>query len=284
MIITLNEQAGIARAIESAAFCDDVVVLDSGSTDETCQIARALGARVFLEEWRGFEAQKQRATELAKNDWVLSLDGDEAVSATLREEIAQLLAGWANGQDHSHYKIDGYRFPRLTYNLGRWIRHGGWYPDLQLRLYNRTRAKWVGGTLHERVSAKKVERLEGTLLHYPFIDHAEQVATNNRYSGLGAEALLAKGVKFQKSRLFFKPISKFLETYIFKRGFLDGLPGFIIAVGAAYSIFLRYVKLWELEKHGRRARPSTQLSDRISGQISGQISRDGDFSNDEKQS
>ncbi len=131
---------------------------------------------------------------------------------------------------------------------------------------------------------KKVERLEGTLLHYPFIDHAEQVATNNRYSGLGAEALLAKGVKFQKSRLFFKPISKFLETYIFKRGFLDGLPGFIIAVGAAYSIFLRYVKLWELEKHGRRARPSTQLSDRISGQISGQISRDGDFSNDEKQS
>ena len=274
MIITLNEQAGIARAIESASFCDDVVVLDTGSTDETCQIARSLGARVFLEEWRGFEAQKKRATELAKNVWVLSLDGDEAVGATLREELTQLLARWANGQDQSHFKVDGYRFPRLTYNLGRWIRHGGWYPDLQLRLFNRTRAKWVGGTLHEHVSAKKVERLQGTLLHYPFIDHAEQVATNNRYSGLGAEALLAKGIKFRKSRLFFKPVSKFLETYVIKRGFLDGLPGFIIAVGAAYSIFLRHVKLWELEKHGRRERPSTQLA--------GELSGDGDFGDGEK--
>lgn len=260
VIITLNEEAGIARAIESAAFCDDVVVLDSGSTDQTCQVARSLGARVFLEEWRGFEAQKQRATELAKNDWVLSLDGDEAVGANLREELTQLIALWASGQDQSHFKVDGYKFPRLTFNLGRWIRHGGWYPDLQLRLYNRTRARWAGGGLHEKISAKKVERLHGALLHYPFVDHAEQVATNNRYSGLGAEALLAKGAKFSLARLLFKPISKFLETYVFKRGFLDGLPGFVIAVGAAYSIFLRDVKLWELEKLGRRERPSTTLS------------------------
>lgn len=255
VIITLNEAEGIARAIESASFCDDIVVLDSGSTDETCSIARDLGARVFLEEWRGFQAQKQRATELAKNDWILSLDGDEAVGSDLREELTELLTKWAKGEDQSHFKVDGYKMPRLTFNLGRWIRHGGWYPDLQLRLFNRTRAQWVGGQVHEKVAAQKVERLKGTLLHYPFSSHAEQVATNNRYSGLGAEALFSKGERFKMSKLFLKPISKFLETYVVKRGFLDGLPGFIIAVGASYSIFLKYVKLWEIQKLGHRAKP-----------------------------
>lgn len=254
VIITLNEQDGIARAIESASFCDDVVVLDSGSTDDTCQIARSLGARVVLEEWRGFQAQKQRATELAKNDWVLSLDGDEAVSSELRDQMIALFKSWSQGAAQSHFNVDGYKFPRLTFNLGRWIRHGGWYPDWQLRLYNRTRAKWVGGQVHERVAAEKIEKLEGALHHYPFATHAEQVATNNRYSGLGAEALLAKGEKFKLTKLMFKPISKFLETYVIKRGFQDGLPGFIIAVGAAYSIFLKYAKLWELQKLGSRER------------------------------
>ncbi len=257
VIITLNEEDGIARAIESASFCDDVVVLDSGSSDRTTEIARNLGARVFLEEWRGFQAQKQRATELAKNDWVLSLDGDEAVGSELREELTKVFEKWASGVDQSHFTVDGYRFPRLSFNLGRWIRHGGWYPDLQLRLYNRKRAHWVGGAVHERVSAKKVERLKGNLLHYPFADHAEQVATNNRYSGLGAEALFAKGERFQRRKLIFKPFGKFLETYFIKRGFLDGLAGFVISIGAAYSIFLKYVKLWEIQKIGRREkRPS----------------------------
>lgn len=250
VIITLNEEKGIARAIESASFCSDVVILDSGSTDDTCRIAREMGARVFLEEWRGFQAQKQRATELAQNDWVLSLDGDEAVSAELKSEMTELLARWAKGEDQNHFRVDGYRFPRLSWNLGRWIRHGGWYPDFQLRFYNRTRAKWVGGQVHERVKAEKVERLNGPLLHYPFATHAEQVSTNNRYSGLGAAALNSKGETFRASKLVIKPISKFLETYIFKRGFQDGLPGFIIAVGAAYSIFLKYAKLWEMQKLG----------------------------------
>lgn len=245
VIITLNEQEGIARAIESASFCDDIVVLDSGSTDQTCQIAQSLGARVVVEPWRGFQAQKARATELAKNDWVLSLDGDEALGPELRNEIIALLENWS--QSSAPLDVDGYRFPRLTYNLGRWIHHGGWYPDTQLRLYNRARARWVGGQVHERVAAEKIERLNGDLLHYPFVDQAEQVATNNRYSGLGAEALFLKGERFKLGKLIFKPVSKFLETYVVKRGFQDGLPGFIIAVGAAYSIFLKYAKLWELQ-------------------------------------
>ncbi len=245
VIITLNEADGIGRAIASAPFCDEVVVLDSGSTDGTCDIARQLGARVFVEEWRGFQAMKQRATDLAENDWILSLDGDEAVDAALCEELTELFKGWAAGA----VQADGYRMPRLTWNLGRWIRHGGWYPDLQLRLYNRKRAKWGGGSqVHERVEAENVGRLRGQLLHYPFATHAEQVATNNRYSGLGAEELVRRGQVFQWHKLFLKPISKFTETYFFKRGFLDGLPGYIIAVGAAYSVFLKYVKLWEIER------------------------------------
>lgn len=245
VIITLNEADGIARAIQSASFCDDIVVLDSGSTDGTREIAASLGARVFNEKWLGFQAMKQRATDLAKNDWVLSLDGDEAVHQDLREELVAMFESWASQAPTA----DGYRMPRLTWNLGRWIRHGGWYPDLQLRLFNRTRAKWGGGGhVHERVEAEKIERLRGVLLHYPFKTHAEQVATNNRYSGLGAEELARRGQRFQCHKLFVKPVSKFIETYVFKRGFLDGLPGFIIAVGAAYSIFLKYVKLWEIER------------------------------------
>jgi glycosyltransferase involved in cell wall biosynthesis len=240
-VITLNESANLERCLKSVPMADDIVILDSGSTDGTRELAKSLGARVFNEEWRGFRAHKQRATDLCKNDWVLSLDADEALSPEAQNELKALLSGDAD-------KFDGYEFPRLTWNLGRWIRYGGWYPDLQLRLFNRTRASWGGGEhVHERVEAVHVQRLASPILHWAFRDHAHQVATNNRYSGLGALELQRRGKKFSLLRLIFKPISKFLETYVVKRGFLDGLPGFIIAVGAAYSVFLKFAKLWELE-------------------------------------
>lgn len=239
-IICLNEEANIERCIRSVPFADDIVVLDSGSTDRTREIALQCGARVFDEEWRGFRAQKQRATDLCRHDWVLSLDADEALSDESQNELKHLLANGLAG--------DGYEFPRLSWALGRWIRHGGWYPDWQLRLFNRAQASWQGGEhVHERVSAVSVTRLQAPILHWPFATHAEQVATNNRYSGLGADELRKRGVSFSLFRLIWKPISKFLETYFIKRGFLDGLPGFIISVGAAYSVFLKFAKLWESE-------------------------------------
>ncbi len=242
-IISLNEAKNIERCIRSVPFADEIVVVDSGSTDGTADLARALGARVFIEEWRGFRAQKQRATDLCQNRWVLSLDADEALSPESAKELEALLAS------PDLEKNEGYTFPRLSWNLGRWIRHGGWYPDLQLRLYDRERASWQGGDkVHERVSAKSVKRLANPIFHYPFPDLAEQVSTNNRYSTLGAEELSARGKRFSILKLIFKPISKFLETYLIKRGFLDGLPGFIIAVGAAYSVFLKFAKLWETER------------------------------------
>lgn len=252
-IISLNEAKNIERCIRSVPFADDVVVVDSGSVDRTREIAEASGARVYNEEWRGFRAQKQRATELCQHEWVLSLDADEALSPEAAREIESLLASARLNE------CDGYEFPRLTWNLGRWIRHGGWYPDRQLRLYHRARAEWKGGGhVHERVSATRVERLSHPILHWPFPDLTEQVATNNRYSSLGAKELRDRNKKFSIAKLVFKPISKFLETYVAKRGFLDGLPGFIISVGAAYSVFLKFAKLWELEKREPSARHDTR--------------------------
>lgn len=245
-IICLNEAENIERCIRSVPFASDVVIVDSGSTDGTPEIARRLGARVFVEEWRGYRDQKRRATELAQNDWVLSLDADEALSPEAAEEILRVL------QKTQGPAVDGYEFPRLTFNLGRWIRHGGWYPDWQLRLYDRTRAEWQGGShVHERVSAGLVLRMKAPILHWPFPDLAEQVATNNRYSGLGARELYDRGVRFSLLKLIFKPGSKFFETWLIKRGFQDGLPGFIISVGAAYSVFLKFAKLWEIERAAR---------------------------------
>lgn len=247
-IIALNEAENIERCLRSVPpapqpYANDWLVLDSGSVDNTAELARNCGARVIDEPWRGFRAQKQRATDLCVHDWVLSLDADEALSPEAASALKELL------QSNHIDDFDAYEFSRLSWNMGRWIRHGGWYPDRQLRFFNRKRARWGGGKhVHEHVEAARVGRLQGDILHWPFRDHAEQVATNNRYSSLGTDELIRRGHKFSLTKLIFKPWSKFFETYVLKRGFLDGMPGFIIAVGAAYSVFLKFAKLWERSK------------------------------------
>ncbi len=243
VIISLNEEANIERCIRSAPWVNDVVVLDSGSSDRTQEIARSLGARVFAEPFRGFRDQKQRATDLANNNWILSLDADEALSDSASRELEQLVA-----DEQQLNKFDGIEMPRLSFHMGRWIKHGGWYPDKQLRLFNRKSASWGKGHVHERVEAKRVSLLRSDLLHYPFGSLSEQIRTNNEYSSLGARDLFDQKKKFSVLKLIFKPWSKFLETYFVKRGFQDGMPGFIIAVGAAYSVFLKFSKLRELEE------------------------------------
>lgn len=247
-IITFNEEDQIARAIQSVPWADDVVVLDSRSTDRTQEISRSLGARVFVEDFRGYRLQKERATELAKHDWVISLDADEALSPELNQEILKVL-------EAGEPSVDGFELPRLSFHMGRWIRHGGWYPDAQIRLFHRRRAKWTGGHVHERVRGTKVARLKNCIFHWGFDDLTDQIATNNSFSTKGALDLYDRDRKFSALKLLLKPISKFLETYVVKRGFLDGMPGFIISVGAAYSMFLKFAKLWELEniKKGKRS-------------------------------
>lgn len=238
VVITLNAQAHLERCLKSVPFASDLVVLDSGSTDETVNIAKAAGARVFVEEWRGYGAQKHRATELALTDWVLNLDADEALSLESQAEIQALL-------NRGSIDEEAFSFPRLSFHMGRWIRHGGWYPDRQIRLYDRRRARWSLKAVHEKIEAQVLGQLHSPILHWVFNSLEHQVTTNNRYSTLGADELSRRGRSFWLIHLLLKPKVKFLETYIWKLGFLDGMPGFIIAVGAAYSVFLKWAKLWE---------------------------------------
>ncbi len=240
VVITLNEAKCLERCLRSVPFVDEIVVVDSFSQDGTRAIAEKCGAKVVDQEWLGFGAQKNLAAGFAKNDWIFSLDADEACSEELVQEILQLPL--------NPEVVEGYRIPRKSYHLRRWIGHGGWYPDYQLRLYHRGKTSWSTSSVHEKVQTQKTQNLKSALMHWVFDDLTDQIATNNRYSGLGAQELFKKGHRFRFWKLLVKPTSKFFETYFFKRGFLDGLPGFIIAVGAAYSVFLKFSKLWELEQ------------------------------------
>lgn len=245
VIITKNEAENIERCIRSVSFASEVVVLDSGSTDDTQSIAASLGAKVFVEEWRGFGPQKQRAVDLAQNDWVLNLDADEALNDEAQEFVRRFMSEEAS----LALQPAAYKFERESFHMGRWIRHGGWSPDYQVRLFDRTRAGWSQDVIHERVIADgEIPKAGGKIRHWVFDDLAHQISTNNRYSSLGAEALRSQGKRFSLMKLVLKPFVKFLETYIFKGGFRDGLPGFVISVGAAYSVFLKWAKLWELEQ------------------------------------
>lgn len=241
-IITLNEEDNIERCIKSVPFADEVVVVDSFSTDRTVEIAQSLGAQVILDESlkkATLGKLKAKATDSARNQWVLSLDADEALSDELCAEILQKFS--------SLDSKTGYLLPRISFHLGRWIRYGGWYPDYQLRIFNREFAKWNHEDLHERVVVAQHEKFEKPIRHWVFKNLFHNVATNNNYSTRGTLQLIQKGKKFSYFHFITKPWVKFIECYFIKRGFLDGMPGFIIAVGAAYSIFLRHAKLWEHE-------------------------------------
>jgi glycosyltransferase involved in cell wall biosynthesis len=244
VVVTLNEEANIERCLRSVPFASDVVVVDSFSTDRTLEIAQKLGANVIQEKWRGYGPQKSFAVSKAKNDWILSLDADEALSPELQQEIVERFA--------SLNPEVGYELSRRSFHLGRWISHGGWYPDAQLRLFHRQYSQWSSDALHEKVQVKHKERFRQDLLHWVFDNLSDQVVTNDKYSSLGAENLAKSGRHFSLLKLIFKPWTKFVECYFLKQGFRDGLPGFIIAVSAAYSIFLRHGKLWELEMKKRK--------------------------------
>jgi glycosyltransferase involved in cell wall biosynthesis len=241
VIIALNEEANIARAINSVKdWAGEVLVYDSGSTDRTCEIAGNMGAKVINGAWLGFGPTKNKATGLAAFPWILSLDCDEEVSADLRNEITLKF--------RSLDESAGYQLPRKSFYLNRWISHGGWYPDYQVRLFNKNFSNWNKAEIHEKVEAKNNKKLSADLNHYVFRDIHHQVATNNKYSGLQAKEMFASGKKFSWFRFFTKPAVKFFECYILKLGVLDGWAGFVIAKSASYSVFLKWSKLYELER------------------------------------
>lgn len=244
-IITLNEENNLARALKSVDWADDILVVDCGSTDKTREIAAQMGARVLENPWPGYGQQKNFAQKHARHDWVLNLDGDEEVSPELAAEIRRIVteAAKANGST-----VRAFRIPRKTYYLGRWIMHGGWYPNYVTRLADRRYARWTEPDVHERLEAEgKAVDLESPLLHYSFSGIRDQVETNVRFSWLGYQNLRKAGKAPSLFLLLTKPVGKFVETYLIKRGFLDGIAGLIISINAAHSIFLKYAYLFEAE-------------------------------------
>jgi glycosyltransferase involved in cell wall biosynthesis len=241
VIITLNEERNIARCVRSAAFAAEILVVDSGSTDRTRELAASLGAKVLEHPWEGYGQQKNWALARVTQPWVLFLDADEEVTPELAAEIsAFVLAGGAvEGRTYA-----GATFPRKTWFLGRWILHGGWYPNRLVRLVKREGARWTEPEVHEALTVPgEIHAMENELLHYTFRDVGENVSTNVRFSRLGAGVARARGERGSLARILFKPFGKFLETYLWKGGFLDGFPGFVISINAAHSIFMKYVEL-----------------------------------------
>ena len=242
VIITKNAATRLGACLESASFADEIVVIDSGSTDGTAELAVARGARVVQKEWLGFGRQKQFAVAAARHDWVLCLDADERVSEPLRASILAALAAPA---------AQAYAMPRCNRFMGRWLRHGEGYPDWSLRLFDRRHARWSDDPVHEKVlTDAPPARLQGDLLH----DSAETLAgyldKQNRYTSMQAEALFKAGKRAGLAQLLLSPALRFVKFYFLRLGFLDGMPGLVHIVIGCCNSFHKYAKLLTLQRGG----------------------------------
>lgn len=237
VIIARDEADRIADCIRSVPAADEVVVFDSGSTDGTPELAESLGARVVRTDWPGHVAQKNRALAAAQGDWVLSLDADERLSPGAAVEVSAVLA--APGE------AVGFSFPRCSRWLGRPIRHGRWYPDRKLRLVRAGVARWTGDDPHDRLEANgPVRRLVGDIDHFPFRDFGEHLATIQRYGALSAASLARRGVSAHWYDLALRPPAHFLDAWLLRRGFLDGMPGLMLAGLGASHVLAKWGRLY----------------------------------------
>ncbi len=256
-IITLNEEENILRAMQSVSWAEEILVIDSGSTDRTIELAKSsvvsATVRVMNNPWPGYGQQKNFAQKQASHDWVLNIDADEEISHELRQEIETQLGALGTSGSTGKPEVQGFFFPRKTFYLGKWIRHGGWYPNHLIRLVNRKFAFWTEPHVHEELQVTgKVRGLKNALHHFAFYSIHDQILTNLKFSRLGSEALKQIGQQPSLRRLLMKPVGKFLETYLIKGGFLDGLPGFIISINASHSMFLKYAYLSEEQIRGEK--------------------------------
>ena len=240
VIITRDAASQLPACLASLDFVDEIVVVDSGSRDTTCDIAREAGARLVLQDWLGFGPQKQFAVGQARNDWVLCLDADERVSPALRADLCRVLAS---------PRQRSYRMARCNRFLGRWLRHGEGYPDWSLRLFDRRAARWSDDAVHERVLGEAPPgTLTGDLLHESAETLSDYFAKQNRYTSLQAQALVASGRRIHAGHLLLSPLLRFVKFYLLRRGFLDGLPGLIhILIGCGNS-FAKYAKAIEIRR------------------------------------
>jgi glycosyltransferase involved in cell wall biosynthesis len=245
-LITFNEETNIREACESLSWADEIIVVDSESTDQTRAIASACGARVITRPWSGFGAQKQFAVEQIANDWIFSLDADERVSPELKDSIVKL------ENAHGDELADGYRIARRSFYQGRWIKGGGWYPDWQLRLFRKSRGHWKPRQIHESVtmdSGARVETLAGDILHYSVKDSAHHHRMiGERYAPLAAQQMFEAGRRTSAMTIASAAPGAFLQSFVLKGGFRDGLAGLTIASFAAHHAFLKHMLLWEKQK------------------------------------
>lgn len=241
IIITKNEAQHIGACLDSVSFADEIIVVDSGSTDGTCDIARGKGAMVkVFADWPGFGPQKNRALDLASKDWVLSIDADERVTPELAHAIGHVL---------TNPQRDAYKIARLSNFCGRWIRHSGWWPDHVLRLFRRGTARFSDAVVHEKVMPQgSAGILQGHFLHYPYADLASMIAKVNRYSTDAAVMMHSKGKTTSIPGIVGHAFWTFIRIYLIRRGFLDGKEGFILAATAATGSFYRYSKLYFLTR------------------------------------
>lgn len=240
ILITKNEAANIRACLKSVAFADEIIVVDSGSTDDTVSIARAMGAKVFEQDWPGFGPQKNRALGYATCEWVLSIDADERVTPELRAEIVAAL---------DDPQAEGYSVPRLSSFCGRYIRHSGWQPDHVLRLFRRDRGRFTDDLVHERLLVDgRVLRMRHWLLHESFRDLEQVLAKMNHYSSASAEMMRQKGRDASLTQAVLHGLWAFIRAYFLRAGFLDGREGFMLAVATAEGSYYRYAKRWLMKE------------------------------------
>ncbi len=242
-IITFNEESNIRRCLESVKWADEIVVVDSNSTDATVEICREYTQKIYHREFEGHIEQKSYALQCAGNDWVLCIDADEELSPALISEIRE-------GLEKEGDKFEGFFFPRHAFYLGRWINHCGWYPDYKLRLFRKSLGEWGGTNPHDKVELKgRTKHLRNDMNHYTYKDFSHHLKTIDDYSTIYAREARKRGERFSLAKLIFRPVFKFFEIYLYKKGCMDGLPGFIISVLYSYYVFLRYSKIWEADGH-----------------------------------
>lgn len=246
LVLARNEEAAIGDCLRSAAFAREAVVVDAGSTDRTREVARDLGARVVETNWPGdYGAARSRAESFASCDWVFQLDADERVSPELADEIG---AFFARG-DHENYPVT--KIPLKDIAFGKWIRHGGWYPQHKKRLYRKGSGTWTG-RVHERFETEAPIRvLEGAIVHESFTSVAVVIDKINRYSTLDAATACAEGHRFSLFKLFFVPLERFFGRYVRHGGWRDGFHGFVLAALIGLNYFFRHLKIWEARKRER---------------------------------
>lgn len=247
VIISFNEEANIERCIKSLKnVVDEILVVDSNSTDKTVEISKRLGARVIIHDFEGYKEQKNYATRMATNNYILSLDADEALSKQLESSILAI---------KSNLVYDGYTINRLNHYCGSWIMHSNWYPDKKLRLFNREKGEWKGINPHDKYmlnSGSRIKHLKGDLLHWVIDSYEQHIEKANRFSSIAAFEYFKLGKKTTTLKMITHMVWRFFKAYILKRGFLDGYNGFAISSLSAYTSFLKYLKLRQLNEEAAR--------------------------------